>query len=233
MIRNIQSPLAIKILIVSLSSILFTSCGIIPGTAAQPTGESQYESQEQTVLIKLSCPDELTLYSLWLFHNTSLDIDGGSGETFHLEFANQEPSFFDVYIDADGTVSNQDLYREVLIDYQGTANHPGDNDCPVQTFKGTWKMRGTITGTCQNDKVSIHIIEEWVDPVLVSDCTGPISPGSGIYSAPELDLIFNLRDEVPSDSLVIEGGGPFQASYVFYFWRDGYELPLVPLVPGK
>jgi hypothetical protein len=79
----------------------------------------------------------------------------------------------------------------------------------------------------------MHIKEEWIDPVLVSDCTGPISPGEGLYSAPELDLVFNLKEEVPSDSLEIMGGGPFQASYIYYLWPAGYQIPLVPLVPEK
>ena len=223
-----------RIVILGIFCIISLSgCSVLGKNNIQPQADRELSSQEQALIQELHCPDDLALFSLWLFHNSTLDLDIGQGETFHLEFASQEPSFFDLWIDADGTVSNKDIYREVSIDYQGTATHPSSNDCPIQTFKGTWQMRATITGTCKNDKVRINIKEEWIDPTLVSDCTGPISPGEGVYSAPELDLVFNLKDEVPSDSLEIQGGGPVQASYVYYLWPAGYQVPLVPLVPER
>ncbi len=220
------------VVLVLLSCFVLGGCSILPSNHRSPI-KSDLGRQEQALNQDLSCPDDLALFSLWIFHNSSLDMDFGGGETFHLEFMNQEPSFVDVQIDGDGIVSNEDILREISIDYQGTATHPNSNDCPVQTFEGTWKMKVTINGTCQNDRVKIHVKEEWIDPVLVSDCTGPISPGEGLYSAPELDLVFNLKDEIPSDSLEIQAGGPFQASYVYYLWPAGYQVPLVPLVPEK
>ncbi len=67
--------------------------------------------------------------------------------------------------------------------------------------------------------------------MLVSDCPGPVSPGSGIYSAPELDMTFNLREVYPTDSLEIMGEGAFQANYTYYLWPADCDLPVIPLVP--
>ena len=128
---------------------------------------------------------------------------------------------------------NEGIFREVPIAYSGIANHPNSDTCPVQVFEGTWMMRGSITGSCKNDTVRIHIVEEWIDPTLESNCTGEISSGEGLFSAPELDLTFDLNDPYPSDFVEIGPGGPFQASYAYHLWVAGYELPIVPLVPEK
>jgi hypothetical protein len=183
--------------------------------------------------IDLHCPEEKTLYSLWFSHYAVLDIDAGNGETFYLAFENTPPSFFDFWIEADGTIGNEGIFREAPIGYQGTANHPNSDTCPVQTFEGSWQMRGKITGTCVNDIIRIHIIEEWIDPVLESDCGQSVSIGAGLYSAPELDLVFDLNDKYPSDSVEIPEGGPFHASYAYHVWLAGYDLPIVPLVPEE
>jgi hypothetical protein len=222
----------------SLIIILFSAACSIGGgmisPAATPTPTEEVSSAaEDPVTLDLHCPEEKTLFTLWFSHIGVLDIDAGGGETFYLKFENTPPSFFDFWIEADGTVSNEGIFREAPIGYLGTFIHPNDDDCPVQTFEGSWQMRATITGTCVNDTVNIHIIEEWVDPVLVSDCIGPVSSGPGLYSAPDLDLNFNLQDEYPSDSIEIPEGGPFHASYAYHLWLAGYELPIVPLVPEE
>jgi hypothetical protein len=190
-----------------------------------PTGESNVP--------EMRCPAEKTLFSLWFSHLAVLDINSGGGETIYLKWENMPPSFFDFWVDADGTISNPESIRTATIDYQGTFTHPDSNDCPVQTFAGSWEMQATITGTCQQNRMKIHIVEEWIDPVLNSDCTGSLSPGPGIYSAPELDLDFDLSDPYPSDYLDIPEGGTFYASYAYTIWPAGYDLPIVPSVPEK
>jgi hypothetical protein len=182
---------------------------------------------------QLSCPKEDTLFSLWFDHLAVLDIDGGNGETIHLEEENIPPSFFDLWIYSDGTISNEGIFREAPIGYHGTAIHPDDNDCPVQTFDGVTQMKGTITGTCKDNLVRIHIVEEWIDPTMNSDCGSGIGAGPGLYSGPELDLIFDLNDPYPSDGVQIPEGGSFYATYTYYLWLAGYELPVIPLVPER
>ena len=54
-----------------------------------------------------------------------------------------------------------------------------------------------------------------------------------MFSAPELDLTFDLNDPYPSDFVEVGPGGPFQANYAFHIWLAGYDLPIVPLVPEK
>jgi hypothetical protein len=94
-------------------------------------------------------------------------------------------------------------------------------------------MKATITGTCKNDVAKIHIIEEWVNPELHSSCGDAIGPGPGLYSAPELDLVFDLNDPYPADYVEIPEGGVFHATYAYHLWPAGYELPVVPLVPEE
>jgi len=216
-------------------TILFSIACIFGGSVLSPAATP---TPTPTLAVRpapldLHCPEEKTLFSLWFSHYAVLDIDAGDGETFYLKFENTPPSFFDFWIEADGTVSNEGIFREAPIGYQGTANHPNSATCPVQTFGGSWQMRGKITGTCVNDIVKIHIVEEWIDPILESNCVESVSPGPGIYSAPELDLVFDLNDEYPSDSVEIPEGGPFHASYAYHLWLAGYELPIVPLVPEE
>jgi hypothetical protein len=214
-----------------LTCLILTSCGS-PGVLSTPTPTALAGGGEPDQ-IQLSCPEEDTLFSLWFSHFAVLDIDAGDGETFYLEFENIPPSYFDLWILPDGTISNDGIFREAPVGYHGAANHPNDDDCPVQTFDGITQMRATITGTCANDRVQIHIVEEWIDPTLNSDCGSAIGPGPGLYSAPELDLVFDLNDQYPSDVVQIPEGGPFHATYAYYLWLAGYELPIVPLVPER
>ena len=214
-----------------LTCLVLTGCGT-PKAQSTPTPTALAGGGEPDQ-IQLSCPEEDTLFSLWFSHYTVLDVDAGDGETFHLEEENIPPSFFDLWIYANGTISNEGIFREAPVGYHGTATHPNDDDCPVQTFDGTTQMKATITGTCKNNEVRIHIVEELIDPSLNSDCGSAIGPGPGLYSAPELDLAFDLNDQYPSDVVQIPVGGPFHATYAYYLWLAGYELPIVPLVPER
>jgi len=173
--------------------------------------------------IQLSCPEEDTLFSLWFSHLAVLDIDAGDGETIYLKFENIPPSFFDLWIKSDGTVTNDGIFREAPIGYHGTANHPNSDDCPIQTFDGIWQMRAKINGTCQNNIVNIHIVEEFLNPTLNSNCTSAAAPAAGTVSAPELDLVFDLDSDFPADGISIPEGGPFHASYDYHLQLAGFE----------
>jgi hypothetical protein len=223
----ISKPMNTKrYLFISLTLILIIgACSIF--NFAKSTGDG-------SSIAKLRCPkDDQALFSLWYSHLAVIDIDAGGGETFYLKHETPSPVFFDLWIFPDGSISNEGIIREVVIPYHGTATHPNDDDCPVQTFDGSWRLRATITGMCKGNNAKIQITEEWIDPVLQSDCGTAASPGPGLYSAPETGLVFNLNDEIPSDSLEVPEGGPFHAYYGYYLWPAGYDLPLVPLVPEE
>ena len=227
---------SIIILSLLLSSLLSGCCGLFPLPKPKPDLTQTPEvvvGPGHTEVPEIACPTEKTLYSLWFSHLAVLDIDAGDGETFYLKFENIPPSYFDLWIESDGTISNEGIFREAPIGYNGTANHPKDADCPVQTFDGTWQMRAKITGTCVNDVARIHIIEEWIDAELHSSCGDAIGPGPGLYSGPELDLIFDLNSDFPADGIQIPAGGLFHASYAYVLYPAGYELPIVPLVPEQ
>ena len=217
-----------KLLYITLGLILIVLIGAC--SIFNFTKPARRDSSEQIT----SCPkDEDVLFSLWYSHLAVIDVDAGDGETIYLKHETPEPVFFDLWIFKDGSISNEGIIREVEIPYHGTATHPNDDDCPIQTFDGVWVLRATITGSCKNNSAKIHITEEWVDPVLKSDCGDAVGPGPGLYSAPETDLVFNLKDQPPSDALEVPAGGMFKAYYGYYLWPAGYDLPLVPLVPEK
>ncbi len=180
------------------------------------------------------CPTELMLYDLWFSHLAVLDIGSGMGESMYLKFENIPPSLFQVWIEPSGNVTNENIVAYTEIGYEGLATHPDSNDCPEQIFSGVWGMRATITGTCQGDKVTLHIVEEWIDPTLQSSC-GDFPAAPGIYSAPELDLTFDLREHVPMDGIEAgQDGSPFYASYAYSLSiAEGDGLPIVPLVPDQ
>lgn len=203
------------------------------GTATPGAAAGQEDSDFDAQIPLRTCPTEKTLFTLWFSHLAVLDIDMGDGETFYLKFENIPPSFFDLWIDADGTVTNEGIVSETPIGYYGEANHPDDDDCPVQIFEGDWQMIAEISGICVNDIVTLHIKEEFLDSDLHSSCGDAISPGPGLYSGPELDLTFDLNSDFPADGITIPEGGPFHASYDYALYPAGYELPVVPLVPKQ
>jgi len=234
--KRVQLFSSIIILSLLLSFLLSGCCPLFPLPKPKSTSTPTpvvAVGPGQTEVPEIACPDEKTLYSLWFSHLAVMDIDAGDGETFYLKFENIPPSYFDLWIEADGTISNEGILREAPIGYNGTANHPNDNDCPVQTFAGTWQMRATITGSCKNNVAKIRIKEEWIDPVLNSDCGGGEGSEPGLYSAPELDLVLDLSDPFPTDGIQIPEGGLFHASYAYVLYPAGYELPIVPLVPEQ
>ncbi len=230
-------------LILICLSILFiiSACRARPPQPAAPTLGFDLSSDEldtpeptlgfdlsfdETETPNLNCPNEKTLYNLWIIHEAVLDIDAGDGETFYLKFENKPPSFFQLWINPSGIISTDLIINLTEIEYHGIANHPKDADCPVQTFNGIWEMQAEISGVCQEGIVNLHIIEEWIDPVLHSSCGDPIGSVPGTVSAPELDLRFDLSSDIPADGITIPEGGPFHASYRYHLTRPDFDLPM-------
>jgi len=174
-----------------------------------------------------SCPNEKALYNMFYSHEAVLDIIAPDGETFYLEFNNMDfaPTFFQFWINPTGELSTEEIVNIVTIGYKGTANHPGDKNCPVQTFNGAWEMKAEISGRCKNGKVNLHIKEEWIDPEYHSSCGDAIGPGPGLYSGPELDLEFDLSVANPMDGLVSPEGGQFYANYSYTISRFDFIVP--------
>lgn len=211
--------------------ILSSGCSSSSPQATPTPTEGVSQGADLPEVLELSCPDEKTLYNLWLSHLAVLNIDTGEGETFYLKEENIPPSYFQLWIEPSGTISTDLIINITKIGYHGTATHPGDDDCPVQTFDGIWEMRATISGKCENDIVRLRITEEWINPELHSDCGDAIGPGPGLYSAPELDLVFDLSEDYPADGITIPEGGPFHASYDYHLYPMGFDIP--PLVPEQ
>ncbi len=229
--KRFSHPASFITLVISILLIISACSSPAPQATATPTLGFDLGS-DGTEIPDLACPDEKTLFTLWFSHLSVLDIDMGDGETFYLQFDNIPPSFFDLWINADGVVTNEGIFSETTIGYHGVANHPDDDDCPVQTFEGVWRMKAEISGVCVNDVVTLHIKEEFLDSDLHSSCGDAIGPGEGLYSGPELDLTFDLNSDFPADGITIPEGGPFHASYDYALYPAGYELPVVPL-PGQ
>ena len=125
--KRFSHPASFITLVISILFIISACSSPAPQATPTPTVASEVEIPE------LGCPAEKTLYSLWFSHLAVLDIDAGDGETFYLQFDNIPPSFFDLWIDADGNVTNEGIFSETSIGYHGVANHPDDDNCPVQT----------------------------------------------------------------------------------------------------
>jgi hypothetical protein len=211
--------------------LLISGCSTPPIQTTPTPTEGVSQGADLPEVLELSCPDEKTLYNLWLSHLAVLNIDAGEGETFYLKEENIPPSYFQLWIEPSGTISTDLIINITKIGYHGTATHPKDADCPVQTFDGIWEMRATISGKCENDIVRLRITEEWINPELHSDCGDAIGPGPGLYSAPELDLVFDLSEDYPADGITIPEGGPFHASYDYHLYPMGFDIP--PLVPEQ
>lgn len=211
--------------------LLISGCSTPPIQTTPTPTEVVGQGSGTPEVLELSCPEEKTLYNLWLSHLAVLNIDAGEGETFYLKEENIPPSYFQLWIEPSGTISTDLIINITKIGYHGTATHPGDDDCPVQTFDGIWEMRATISGKCENDIVRLRITEEWINPELHSDCGDAIGPGPGLYSAPELDLVFDLSEDYPADGITIPEGGPFHASYDYHLYPMGFDIP--PLVPEQ
>lgn len=202
------------------------------GTAAPGATAGQEDSDFDAQTPPRTCPTEKTLYNLWFSHLSVIDIDAGGGETFYLKFENIPPSYFQLWINPSGKISTELIINITKISYQGTAIYPDDNYCPVQTYDGIWEMKAEISGVCEKGIVRLHIVEEWINPALHSSCGDWASP-PGLYSAPELNLTFDLSSDFPRDGITIPEGGMFHASYDYNLVPEGFELELVPLVPKQ
>jgi hypothetical protein len=217
----------IIIFIISACSAQAKQVTETPGAAA---GQEDSDFDAQTP--PRTCPTEKTLYNLWFSHLAVIDIDAGGGETIYLKFENIPPSYFQLWINPSGKISTESFINITKISYQGTATYPDDGICPVQVFDGIWEMKAEISGVCEKGIVRLHIVEEWINPALHSSCGDWASP-PGLYSAPELNLTFDLSSDFPADGITIPEGGMFHASYNYHLVPEGYEIQLVPLVPKQ
>ena len=227
--HNVRSITILGFIII----ILISACkneGFQP-TATPGLAAGQGEDEHAADIQLTRCPSEKTLVYLLMDHQAVLDIDAGDGETFYLKFENPPTSFFQVWIEPSGIVSNEGISIPVDVNYHGTANHPNSEKCPEQTFDGVWSMQADIIGTCKNRTVVITIIEEWIDPILRSSCGDPPISGPGLISAPQLKLKFDLSETFPTDGITSPRGGPFYSSYWYFIVPAGDKLPIVPLVP--
>jgi hypothetical protein len=228
------------------SALIFILVAGCTPQAGQTTPDANQESRSENDTVgsmsselkqgtEGGCPAVETAYILWFSHKTVMHTGSEAEGIMHLEFENIPPSYFSFWIDPAGKASNTDIIDSSQIGYDGYSTHPGSNDCPMQIFQGTWKIEATITGSCRDGIVRIHVVEEWVNPVLKSSC-GDATPGPGMFSAPELDLTFDLQERAPMDGINVgQEGGVFYASYVYQLnerlGSPNPELPVEPLVP--
>ena len=238
--KSFYTPLLIIIL------FIFSACSASPSQPApQPTLGFDLSSDEVSPTLgfdlskdedespNLLCPSERTLYTLFYSHLEVTDIDYGE-ETFYLKFTNtdvateEEPTFFQFWIEPSGIVSTEHIINQIKIGYHGTANHPKSKSCPVQTFDGVWELKAEITGRCEEGFIYLHIKEEWVDPILHSDCGDAIGPGPGVYSAPVLDPIFDLSSNYPVYGISNPEDGMVHVNFAFNLSVNDNTVP--PLV---
>ena len=234
-----KGKICFDVLFSLLLAVLFLisgACGSIGlnGEEVPTRGENEEESglgtREQA--LSGSCPEPGEMMYLWFSHFSLLDQDFGGGETFHLEFENQPPSYFLLSFNQTGDILEPESQYINQIRYQGTATHPNNRDCPIQTFDGVWELTAELSGTCQDGQVDLHIEELWLEPQLKSSC-GQLDPVPGITSAPELDLRFDLSEAGPRDGLIVgTRDSVFYANYSYQL-SPSDSLEIVPLVPDQ
>lgn len=214
--------------------VTITACGVIERNTenlrdqTHPDDQSVVGTQEQA--LQNSCPEPGEIMYLWFSHFSILDQDFGGGETFHLEFENQPPSYFLLSFNQQGEILEPEPQYINQIAYQGTATHPNSSDCPIQTFDGVWELTAELSGICQDGQVRVHIEELWLEPWLKSSC-GQLDAVPGITSAPELDLRFDLSEAGPMDGLIVgTRDSVFYANYSYQL-SPSDALEIVPLVP--
>ncbi len=168
------------------------------------------------------CPAEKTLYELSYSHLQELTIPPG-GDEIVMKFENDPPTYFLFWINPSGQVSDDGGMTRNLINVEGSAKTPSD-ECPVQQISGVWELTARITGTCKDGVVKIHVIEEYVNPELEGSCGKPIIfPGT--YSAPEVDLTFNIGDPMATDGLTYgESGSGYYLSLGYQLFPSTMEL---------
>lgn len=223
------------IFIISILLILSSCSGWNPSPLERADPEEyddEYSDQDQIASQPIGkCPEEKTYYQLWFSHQVVLDTAAPDGSNLiHITWENREDSFFVFTVFPDGTIRNEDPESKVDIYYHGRAEHPDSDDCALQVFNGAWPLKAEITGTCQDDLMKIHIREEWVKPVLESNCGTMPAMGLDWFSAPELDLEFDLTEGLAMDGIEL-GANPSYYGQYYYSINEDPALYLVPLVP--
>ena len=233
MISKGKFPNSRFLIILGLVTIfIISACSPPTGqeTATPGAAAGQDENGSDVQLPSGTCPSEGAFYNLYVNHLTVEQFDHGDGETFYLKFENLPHEVFPVEVGPLGIFTNEDYNYPIKISYQGTATHPNDADCPVQTFEGIWEMQAEISGLCQEGFVYLEIKEEWIRPVLHSSCGDPPGEVPETVSAPELELVFDLREDFPQDGINIPEGGYFHATYHYTLLPLGEnDLPVAPL----
>jgi len=201
------------------------------GTTTPGAATGQDENGFDIQIQPGTCPPEGTFYNLFVNHRAIMDLDLGDGETFYMKWENLPQVVFPVEVGPLGIFTNENYNYPIKISYQGTATHPNDSECPVQTFEGIWEMQAEISGLCLEGIVYMEIKEVWIKSDLHSDCDDPIGGSPESVSAPELELEFDLSEDFPQDRITIPEGGVFHATYHYTLLPLGEdELPLAPLI---
>jgi len=209
----------------------------LPDTGAddpEPTvagGESQDVElgQQEQALKKGECPEPDSMYELVYDHEMVLNSPDVEDISFHFEWEEEAPAIFNVWFDDSGKVDNIDLTNTATINVSGWHTTASD-ECPINYIEGAWPLTADITGTCKKGIVKLHVTEHFEDVTLTGSCGDPIGPGPGLYSAPELDLVFDLS--IPRTNDGIMSGSRDSVFYAFYWYeltRFFEPLELVPL----
>jgi hypothetical protein len=200
-----------------------TACNM-PGTGAvdpEPTavgGEAQDAElgQQEQALKKGECPEPAAIYDLIYDHEMVLNSPDVEDVSFHFEWEEQEPAEFRIYFGESGKVDNIDIQNTVTINVSGWHTTSSD-ECPINYIQGAWPLTADIQGTCKKGIVKLHVKEHFEDVTLTGSCGDPVGPGPGTYSAPELDLTFDLS--IPRTNDGIMSGSRDDMFYAFYWYE--------------
>jgi hypothetical protein len=187
-------------------------------------------NQEGQALQKGDCPVE-EFYDLMYDHEVILTSgQSGAGEV-RLEWNEEEGSSFPVWFDRSGKVTNEGLPNEVIVDLSGWVK-VGTDECPVNYITGTWPFTAQIMGTCKRGIVKLEVVEQIQENKMNGSCEDIPFTGVGPYSAPELELSFDLSDPMTNDG--IRSGSKDGPLFLFYWYElrpSETSLKPVPIVP--
>jgi hypothetical protein len=233
-IRRIGSSLFYVLLILGLTACNRRAFDADDREEAITGGESDEVElgQLEQALWTGECPQK-ELFGLKYDHEYVLNMsEPGEGSELHLEWNEEEPAVFSIHFDVSGKVSNDELGDEpVNIIVEGWVK-TSDSDCPIAYLDGIWPLTADIQGTCKDGIVKLHVTEHFEDVTLNSTCDGVAGPGPGLYSAPEVDLTFDLSVPMTNDGIMY--GSRDSHVYAFYWYELSKDsLELVPLVPDS
>jgi hypothetical protein len=217
-------------LILGLAACNLPSAGVDDPEPTVTGGESQdieLEQQEQA-LRKGECPEPDSMYELVYDHELVLNSPDVEDMSYHFEWEEKQPADFNVWFYDSGRVDNIDLTNPVTINVSGWVK-TGDDDCPINYIHGAWPLTADIQGTCKKGIVTLHVEEHFEDVTLTGSCGDPLGPGPGLYSAPEVDLTFDLSIPMTNDGIM--GGSRDSMMYLKYWYELKLpdKLDLVPL----